>query len=525
MLSPENIHSIIQSGEGYNAEFKVRLPRKLKDISVEICAFANAAGGVLLLGVADDNSIVGAQLDNAQRSSLQNSLNEINPHLECEIYAVSINEKEVWVIEVNSGIQKPYVLSGAIYIRQGSNTQKLTSVEQMRDFFQQSEKIYFDEVACAQFDVDYDIDESFFEEFRVMANLSPIVSQSQVIENLRLLLSDGQVKNGGVLFFGKTPEFFIEKAVIRCIAFEGNTKNQIIDDKIFGGALMHQYKNTMQWLKSKLNVSYIIDDAGPRKEVWEIPEVAFKESLINALAHRDYYDKGARITVELFEDRIEISNPGGLISAITHDNFGTKSHSRNPLIFGLFERINMVEQIGSGIGRIKNAFKQVNQPAPEFKLDGFFTVIFKRNIADGLGVKLGVKLGVNEQKIIDLIKKNPNSTIAEMAKAIGISTTAIENNLKKLKDKKIIHRQGSDKKGHFILTSQKELGVKLGVKLGVNEQKVLQFLSKTPGISILELSQEIGISTTAIENNLKKLKDKDLIKREGSAKTGHWIVI
>ena len=106
--------------------------------------------------------------------------------------------------------------------------------------------------------------------------------------------------------------------------------------------------------------------------------------IINALAHRDYYDKGARITIELFPDRVEITNPGGLVSAITPKDFGTKSHSRNPLVFGLFERINMVEQVGSGISRIKDELKTNKLALPEFRIEGMFSLILKRPITSAL---------------------------------------------------------------------------------------------------------------------------------------------
>ncbi len=176
-LTSSDIQSIVQAGEGYNAEFKIRVPTKLKEISEEICAFANAAGGILLLGVSDDNKIHGTELDNGKRSAIQNSLNEISPHIPVALYSVKVEEKTVWVIEVNTGAQKPYVLSGAIYVRQGSNTQKLTTVEQMRDFFQQSNRIYFDEAPCVDFDLNSDIDADWFGEFRAMSGLSTAVSQ------------------------------------------------------------------------------------------------------------------------------------------------------------------------------------------------------------------------------------------------------------------------------------------------------------------------------------------------------------
>jgi len=237
-LKSEDIDSIVQAGEGYNAEFKIRVPNKVKELSEEICAFANAAGGVLLIGVSDDNIIHGVTIDNAKRSAIQNSLNEIDPHFSTELYSVEVDGKTVWVIEVNTGTQKPYALSAAIFIRQGPNTQKLTTVEQMRDFFQQSDRIYFDEAPCRDFNIESDVDQDWFEEFRIEAGLSKSISQEQIINNLRLVLPDGNMKNGGVLFFGNAPEAFIETAVIRCIAFDGTTKTHIVDDKIYGGALM-----------------------------------------------------------------------------------------------------------------------------------------------------------------------------------------------------------------------------------------------------------------------------------------------
>ncbi|HLV40661.1 MAG TPA: RNA-binding domain-containing protein, partial [Brumimicrobium sp.] len=181
-LTPQDIQSIAQTGEGYNAEFKVRVPSKVKEITEEICAFANSAGGVLLIGVDDDNNIQGVTIDNGKRSAIQNSLNEINPHLPTSFYSVEVEGKTIWVIEVNSGAQKPYALSGSIYVRQGPNTQKLTSVEQMRDFFQQSDRIYFDEAPCNGFSMDKDLDLDWFEAFRLEAGISRTIGPSQIIQ-------------------------------------------------------------------------------------------------------------------------------------------------------------------------------------------------------------------------------------------------------------------------------------------------------------------------------------------------------
>ena len=143
MLNPTQIKSIVTAGEGFKAEFKERVPTNLKGITQEVCAFANASGGVILIGVDDKNTIKGVTIDNAKRSAIQNAIGEISPPLQCEFYIVEVEGKNVAVIEVPSGQNKPYVLSGAIYMRQGPNSQKLTTAEEMRNFFQQAEKIYF----------------------------------------------------------------------------------------------------------------------------------------------------------------------------------------------------------------------------------------------------------------------------------------------------------------------------------------------------------------------------------------------
>ncbi len=120
------------------------MPSKLKDLSSEVCAFANSAGGTVLIGVDDSNIIQGVTIDNSKRSSIQNSIREISPPLNCNLEIVNVDGKNIGVIEVKSGQKKPYVLSGAIYVRNGSNTQKLTTADEMRDFFQQADRIYFE---------------------------------------------------------------------------------------------------------------------------------------------------------------------------------------------------------------------------------------------------------------------------------------------------------------------------------------------------------------------------------------------
>jgi len=201
-----------------------------------------------------------------------------------------------------------------------------------------------------------------------------------------------------------------------------------------------------------MNVRYDIEGqgSGPRKEIWEIPETAFKEAIINALSHRDYYDKGGVIHVEVFDDRVEITNPGGLVSAIPQADFGKRSHSRNPLLFGLLARIHLVEQVGSGINRIKELMKNAELPEPIFQKEGIFTVVLLRNkntlekIPDTFSKK-------SSHRILNMIKNRPEITNSEIALALKLTTRTIERHIFKLKKNGYLKREGSDKTGYWIV--------------------------------------------------------------------------
>jgi ATP-dependent DNA helicase RecG len=324
----------------------------------------------------------------------------------------------------------------------------------MRDFFQQSDKIYFDDASCIDANKEKDISQENIKTFRFEAGLVNATSDEQLFTNLKLIANDGHLKNGTVLFFGNNPEQFFERAVIRCVVFDGIDKRYIVDDKVMSGTLYQQYQQSMIWLKSKLDVRYEIESEGgnPRKELWEIPEIAFKEIIINSLAHRDYYDKGARITIEVFDDRVEISNPGGLISAVPRNEFGKRSASRNPLIFGLFERMRLVEQIGSGITRIRDVMNDEGLTPPEFSIDGMFTVTLRRPFDFEKWVEKWVEnLTENRVDILKNIHKNSKITIRELSDNIGLSLSAIDKNLLFLKDLGILERMKGAKGGYWVI--------------------------------------------------------------------------
>ena len=432
-------------------DFKRSVPSKVRDIAEEVCSFANSAGGYVLIGIDNDNQIVGAEIDNNKRSAIQDVIGEISPMLHYNMYRVEVDGKDVWVIDVPSGKNKPYFFSGSTYIREGANCQKLTNVDEIRDAFQRNDRIYFDSIPLPKVDLTKELDEENFREFRYAAGLGMDISNEQILENLQVYDENNDVKSGGVLFFAKRPENIYFHAVIRCVLFKGTDKVYILDDKTFGGPLLQQYNRAIEWLKGKLQVSYEMEGTGPRKETWEIPLSVFKESIINALSHRDYYEQGASIMIEMYDDRVEITNPGDLLPVVAK-NFGRKSLSRNPLIFGLFTRMRLVEHVGSGIPRMKKDMLDAGLPEPIFETEGMFTVIFKRKAADKTPItKNEIQLTSIQSAILSAIAEMPTITMDELSAKIGIGRSSVYNNIKELKEWKILSREGRKNDGKWII--------------------------------------------------------------------------
>jgi ATP-dependent DNA helicase RecG len=217
MLTASQILELVKSGEGYNVDFKRSVPSKVKEISDEVAGFANAAGGYVIIGVDNDNQIVGAEIDNNKRSAIQDTIGEISPTLRCDFYSVDVEGKKVWVIDVPSGKDKPYITGGVIYVREGANCQKLRSAEEIRAFFAECAKIYYDAIPCRWFDIDKDIEPDNFHTFMEMANLSDTLPIRRLFENLDLLTEEYVPKNAAALFFGREPERKFPHAVIRCL--------------------------------------------------------------------------------------------------------------------------------------------------------------------------------------------------------------------------------------------------------------------------------------------------------------------
>ncbi len=150
--------------------------------------------------------------------------------------------------------------------------------------------------------------------------------------------------------------------------------------------------------------------------------------------------------VEVYDDRFLITSFGGLPPGLSNNEFGIRSVLRNPLIADLLQRANYIEKTGTGIQRIKDAVTALGKGTVEFKYnENWFDVIFSR-ICEESSVKSSVK-------ILELIKLNPHITVSELAQQLDISTRAIANHIKTLKNENLLERVGADNGGYWKIKS------------------------------------------------------------------------
>ena len=453
MLDENKALELIAQGEGQHVELKREVPSKVRELSEEVCALANATGGYIIIGVDNNGQFTeGFTINNSKRSALRDSVDQIEPQVECDIYSLTVSGHEVWIMEVKEGEDKPYFCSGAVHIRRGANSQKLRKPADVRKIFDDAGKLNFDMGVCSWFKWE-DISEEAVRDFKRQAGLRSDSSSRELITNLGLLTDKGEITNAVPMLFSDACGKRFLNAVIHCVRFKGTENVHIIDSKIFEGPLLSQYDNATAWIKQYLAVEYVMHGFDPRQEIWELPLDAIKEALTNAICHRDYFDNGAKIMVQLYDDRLEISNPGGLLPYVAAD-FGHRSRSRNPLIFQMFTRMHLVESVGTDIPRIARLLSEDGFPLADYKTEGVFTTtLWKKKPAsteqsDHGSVESSVKTSV---KIKEIMRANPKESLREIAVAIGISTRAIEKAVKKLTEDGEIDHKGPKKGGEWIV--------------------------------------------------------------------------
>ncbi len=416
-------------------EFKSKLP-KLQKLVKTCIAFANAYGGKILIGVEDDGSVVGVSdaVRNRIYDEFPNSLyDSTSPGLLAEIYEKRIGEKSILIIEVPSSIKKPVFLKEegvpkGVYLRAGSNTRRATETY-VEDLMRENKRLNFDE-EVVQVNPDK-LSKGLLKQVFGRYDNRRLVAEKVLAQSV----ANSQIYYptiSGILCFCEEPERYISEAIVLCTKFRGVSGRKIVNTVTIKGTLESQAEETFklvnQWLIESYNLVGI-----KLKPKTIIPEEAFREAIINALLHRKYWIPGA-VKVAMYDDRLEIFNPGGFPGLVDLNNLGDgTTYLRNPHLAKLARRFGLIEKLGTGIRLMKESCKASGIMPPKF-IEG----------ADSVKVIFYFLPDKNQSKpeediLLDLFNTRNEVTVGEVEKYLGVSRNTATRKLAVLvKENKIM---------------------------------------------------------------------------------------
>jgi len=435
----KKLGTVLELGEGQFIEFKESMD---KNFPKEIVAFANASGGAIYLGINDTGELHGINITNRLKSQIQDIAHNCDPSI-----IISLSQIEnILLVKIKEGNNKPYSCSKGFYMRMGANSQKM-SRDEVLALAIKSGKIRFDEQICSSFEWK-DFDNEKFEYYLKLANISNNMPKEEILRNLRVLTNEG-LTNAGVLYFAKEPFKYIISSKIRCIHFNGDERIDILDKKVVDRGIIGNIEFAVGYLKERVPVRYKIKKLA-RDEFPEYPIEAYREAIINAVIHFDYF-LGDTIAIEKLKTSIVINNKGELL--FPQKDFGKRSEARNRLLADLLARTDLMEKAGTGIKRLIDACK-ANGNNYIFDFSDSFWVTIGSNMNEIVpeNVPEIVPENVPEKRlelIIEMINHNNQITIRKFAENLNVDPKTIKRDLDKLKKDARIKRIGPDRGGHW----------------------------------------------------------------------------
>ena len=420
--------------ESETLELKTSLSEK-EEILETISAFSNKRGGKLLVGVEPSGKVVGISIG---KNTIENLAGDIkqntDPKVFPDISLQRIDSKDVIEIKVPEYPVKPVFVKDKVFIRVGKSNQK-ASAEKIRSFIiEQRNRKWDSEPSPAKLnEISTPSVKSFikrYEEERDVT-LENSGSTESIIKKLNLLKGK-KPTNAAVLLFSKEPQSHFYSSLVRCARFKGTEPIDFLDMQDIEGTIIEQVPSVLSFIRKHLNIAASIKGKPEREDIWEIPRDALREAIINAICHRDY-ESAANVQVRIFDDRLEIWNPGLLPENISIAGLKKEHPSvpRNESIVRCFYMIKYIEQWGTGTNRIVRLCKQAGIKEPEFKESGgSFVIVFPRIIEKATPLQL--KLSDTQKRILDYLSGVEQASPTEIADSLKINRSTVQRNLKSL---------------------------------------------------------------------------------------------
>lgn len=449
----EEIKELIEKDEHRCLELK-KTTGELQDGMHSACAFLNTDGGWLVFGVAPTSlRILGQQVTDNTQQEIAQALTGLYPVVEVKPEYIEVPGRpcdQLIAIHFNGWKwgQMPYTYHGCPYYKVESTT-KVMPQEMYEERLRAAKPEKFawerqvaDSVSLA------DLDE---ERIRGAVRLGvergrmPATAEADSLESILgkwSLMRDGKVMNGALALFGKKLSGYTQMG-LRLARFRGTDKNEFIDSGRAEGNFFDLLDAGMSFLFKHLSQSGKVVGF-QKEEQLEIPAEALREALTNALCHRQLEKYNLTPSIAVYDDRVEIENPGRLPFDLTPETIKSAhaSYPYNPLIAEVLYRSSFLESWGSGVGRMVDACKAQGVPEPEYEVyGGFVKIVFRRTT-----VKTTVK---TTERILKLIVADPHITMEELARECGLTPDGVYYHTKRLREQGVLVRKNGRKEGYW----------------------------------------------------------------------------
>jgi ATP-dependent DNA helicase RecG len=413
------------------------------DIKKEVIAFANSGGGILYVGISDSGEVIGLENADSDVININNMLRDsIKPDI--TLFAQSkiecIEGKEIVVIEVQSGTERPYYLAGkgirpeGVFVRHGTSTVPATDTA-IRRMIRETDGESYEKLRSTEQTLTFSFTETEFLKRGVpfgptqMATLG-LVNPDKIYTNLALLLSD-QCRH-----------------TIKAAVFNDTTQQVFRDRHEFGGSLFMQINNIYSFI-DLINSTAATFDGLFRIDKRDYPEAALREALLNAVVHREYSISGS-ILIKIFSDRIEFISPGGLVNGLEIDDIMSGySICRNSALAALFYRLQLIEAYGTGILKIFELYKtSFKQPKIDVSSNVFKMILPNLNAQPAKKTNHTKSL---HERVLDYIDEYGSINRKQTQDLLGVSQTAAGVVLRKMAADGTLSRKGNSRNTRYFL--------------------------------------------------------------------------
>ena len=446
------IADILARNEGKTIEFK-ESSKSLVNVVRTAVAFANTAGGIIVIGIEDKTKkIVGVSNPLQEEERIANVISDsIAPLMIPDIEILTYRGKEIIIVNIYHSAGPFYIkaqgLKKGTLIRFGS-TNRVVDAETLKALQDYARNKYFDETPCLEkkiSNLDWPMIQSLYKE--VNKKMTPESAES--IGLITQYNNKEYPSYGAIILFGSDRLKLFPEAKIRCARFLGNDRITILDRLDIETYLPIALDEALKFIRRNTSMGAKIGDLR-RVDIPQYPPIAVRESIINAIVHAEYAIKGIPITIAIFNDRIEITNPGALPFGLTMEKaLAGASRIRNRVIAKVFYQLKFIEQWGTGLRRIIDSCLKNGLESPQFEeLNNQFRVTI-------FALKKGkIKLSKFESKLIAFLKKHGKITTKEAAAVWGVTTRTARLRLIKLVNDGIIVKTGTglrDPRGGYLL--------------------------------------------------------------------------